>query len=77
MKHERTKRTKRTKRIEWNIVSYVVDVAILSVAISRTSFHREYARFPQSSLVCFARSPPTMSRSIPAMQNAMTRLIAG
>ena len=40
------------KRIGWNNVSLVVDVAILSVAISRVliHIHREYARLHQGSL---------------------------
>ena len=49
MKHERTKRA---KRIEWNKNSSVVDVAIMSVEISRV--HREYARLHQGSLTCLA-----------------------
>jgi len=45
---------KRAKRIEWNNVSSVVDVAIMSVAISRVLIHREYSRLPQSSLASLA-----------------------
>jgi len=45
---------KRVKRIEWNNVSLVVDVAIMSVAISRVLIHREYARLHQGSLPSLA-----------------------
>ena len=47
----RAKRVKRVKRIriEWKNVSLVVGVAIMSVAISRVSIHRECARLHQGS----------------------------
>jgi len=45
----RANQTKRAKRIEWNNVSLVVDVAIMSVAISRDP-SLEYSRLPQGSL---------------------------
>jgi len=50
----RAKRVKRTKRIGWNNVSLVVDGAIMSVAISRTS-SRECSSSKRLSR--FARSP--------------------
>ena len=50
----RAKRMERVKRIEWNNVSLVVDVAIMSVAISRVLIHREYARLHQGSLASHA-----------------------
>jgi len=43
----------RAKRIGWNNVSLVVDVTIMSVAISRTS-SRFYARLPKGSLASLA-----------------------
>jgi len=59
MKHERAERAKRAKRIEWNKNSSVVDVAIMSVAISRDSSR---VCSSSSKLARFARSPHVNAR---------------